>query len=91
MHKITSLILLSAISQSSINAIDDNKIGKGKSGGNETNLSNLSPSKKFTGASYLTFEGVKKGGDSSKKSDGNTKKAAATLKRVSKQLKTPIT
>ena len=39
----------------------------GESGGNETNLSNLSTSTRSTGAGYLTSGGVKRG-------NGNTKK-----------------
>ena len=46
---------------------DEDKVGDGQSNGNETNLSNLSMSKRSTGAGYLTSRGAKRG-------NGNTKK-----------------
>ena len=57
---------LSTISQS-INMANEDEVSDDESGGNETNLSNLSASKKSTGASYLTSKGAQKSG-------GNTKK-----------------
>ena len=49
----------------SIDVADEDEVGK--SGGNGTNLLNLSMSTKYTGAGYLTSKGTKRGG-------GNTKK-----------------
>ena len=48
--------------------MDRDEVGNGKSGGNETNPSNLFTSKRSIGAGYLTFEGAKKGGGNTKKS-----------------------
>ena len=56
-----------------INAVDEYEIDDNKSGGNETNLSNLSPLKKSTRTGYLTFGGAKRGG-------GNTKKGVEAAK-----------
>ena len=53
--------------QFSIDVAGNNEAGRGKSGGNETNLSNWSLSKKCIKAGYLTSKGAKKG-------DGNIKK-----------------
>ena len=50
-----------------IDAADEDEIGRSKSGGNKTSLSNPSTSKKSIGAGYLTFRGAKRGG-------GNTEK-----------------
>ena len=72
MLKILSPTSSSTILQS-INAADKNEVGDGKSGGNETNLSNSSMSKKSFGAGYLTSGGAKKGG-------GNTKKGVKAAK-----------
>ena len=52
-----------------------------KSSSNETNLLNLSASKKSTRAGYLTSKDVKKGGNNPKKSGGNTKKGIKAAKR----------
>ena len=54
------------ILQSLIDAADEDEVGGGESGGNETNLSKLSTSKKSTKAGYLTFKGTKKGSDNLK-------------------------
>ena len=51
----------------SINVVDEDEFGDSESGGNETDLSNLSTLKISIKAGYLTSEGAKKGG-------GNTKK-----------------
>ena len=73
MLKTIRLTNLSTILQLLIDMADKNEVGRGKSDGNETNLSNLSVSKRFTGASYLTSGGTKKGG-------GNTKKGVKATK-----------
>ena len=91
-----SSIGLSTISQSLIDAADENKVDK--SDGNETNLSNSSVLKKSTGAGYLTSKGAKRGNSNTKKSvkparDSNylipdTKKAFNLLQHAFTQ--TPI-
>ena len=68
----TNPISLSTISQLSMDAADEYKIGE--SGGNKTNLSNPSASKKSTKVSYLTSRGAKKGGNNLKRGGGNTEK-----------------
>ena len=45
---------------------DKDEVDDGESIGNETKLSNLSESKKFTEASYLTSEGAKRGNGNAK-------------------------
>ena len=80
MLKTTSLIGLSTISQLLIDAVDKNKIGRDESGGNKTNLSNLSASKKSTKTGYLTLKNAKKGSNNSKKGGGNTKKGITATK-----------
>ena len=50
-----------------IDAADKDKFAGGKIGGNETNLSNLSTSKKSTKTGYPTFKSTKKGGGNIKK------------------------
>ena len=67
----TNLTCLSPISQSLINAVDENKVDE--SGDVETNLSNLSTSRIFTRAGYLTSKDAKKGVDNPKKGGSNTK------------------
>ena len=52
---------------------EENEISDDESCGNETNLSNLSASKRSIRAGYLTFGGVKKG-------NGNTKKIIKAVK-----------
>ena len=74
MLKILSPTGSSTILQS-VEVADEDEIGK--SGGNETNLSNLSVSTRFTKAGYLISEALKR--------------AAAILKSVSKPLEVPIT
>ena len=66
MLKTLSLTSSSTFLQS-INIADEDEIGGGKNGSNETNLSNSSTLKRSTRSDYLTSEGIKKGG-------GNTKK-----------------
>ena len=66
MLKTLSLTSSSTISES-IDMADEDEVDRGKSGGNETNLSNLSASKRSTRAGYLTFGGTKKGGGNIKK------------------------
>ena len=68
----TSLILI--FLQLSMNVLGNNKIGRSKGGGNETNSSNSSISKKSTRADCLTFKSAKKGGANSNSGGGNTKK-----------------
>ena len=51
----------------SINMGNKNELSDGKSGGNETNLSNPSASKRSTEAGYLTSKGAKKSGNKTKK------------------------
>ena len=46
---------------------DEDKVGNGKDGGNETNLSNPSRSKRFIRVGYLTFGDSKRGGGNIKK------------------------
>ena len=46
---------------------DEDELGNDESGGNKTNLSNLSASKKSTGTGHLTFESAKRGGGNVKK------------------------
>ena len=53
----------------SIDMAEKDEIGGSKSGGNKTNLSNLSPSKRSTRAGYLTSGGAKKGVKAAKGSD----------------------
>ena len=49
----------------SINVVDEDEVGE--SGGNETNLSNLSTLIRFTRGGYSTSGGAKKGGNNTKK------------------------
>ena len=51
-----------------IDAVAKDWIVAGENGGNKTNLSNPSASKRSIGAGYLTFGGAKKGGGNTKKS-----------------------
>ena len=74
----TNFIGLSIISQLLIDA--GNKDEVGKSGGNKTNLSNPSISKRSTGADYLIFKGIKKGGNNLKRGGGNTKNCIKAAK-----------
>ena len=67
MLKTISSTYLSTISQLLIDMANKDKVVKGERGGNETNLLNLSVSKKFTGASYLNSKNAKKGGSNIKK------------------------
>ena len=53
---------LSTILQLLTDTANKDKIDRGKSGANETNLSKLSMSKKSTGADHLTSKDAKKGG-----------------------------
>ena len=73
MLRILSLIGSSSILQSLIDVADEYEIVEGESGGNETNLSKPSTSKRSTGADYLTSGSAKKGG-------GNTEKGVKTIK-----------
>ena len=57
----------------SIDPADENKIGRGESSDDETNLSNLSASKWSTKTGYVTFESTKRG-------DANTKKGVKVAK-----------
>ena len=72
MLKTTSLTCWSTISQSLIDATNDNEFGE--SGGNETNLSNPSVSKKSTKASYLNSKSARICGNNLKKGCSNNKK-----------------
>ena len=67
----TSSPTSSSIILQSINVADEEEISENS--GNETNLSNLSVSRKSNGAGYLTFGGAKRGG-------GNTKKGVKAAK-----------
>ena len=75
MLRATSFTCLSTMLQSLIDTADEDKVDADKSDSNETNLSNPFASKRSIEAGYLTFEGVKKGGNNSKKGGGNTKKS----------------
>ena len=70
----------SIISQLLINTSNKNELGGGKSGSNKTNLKNLSTSKKFIKAGYLTSEGAKKSVNNFKKGAGNTQKGIKAAK-----------
>ena len=58
----------------------DNKLERGENGGNETNLPNLSESKKSTKAVYLNFKSAKKCSGNHNSSGGNIKKGAKASK-----------
>ena len=58
-----------------IEAEDEDEVDEGESNSNETNLSNLSASKRSTKAGYLTSKDAKKGGDNLKRGGRNTKKS----------------
>ena len=62
------------ILQLSIDVASSNKIGEVESGGNKTNLSNSSVSKKSTRAGYPNSKDVKDGNDNPNSASGNTKK-----------------
>ena len=74
MLKTTSFTNLSTILQSLIDATDKDEIDEGESDSNETNLVNSFKSKRSTGTGYLTFGGIKKGGNNLQRGGGNTKK-----------------
>ena len=74
MLRTTSLTGSSTILQSLIDAAHKDEIGEGENSGHETNLSNLSASKRSIKAGYLTFKSAKKGGNSPKSGSGNSKK-----------------
>ena len=78
--KTTIFTGLSTISQSSIDVADEEEIGRSEIGGNKTNLSNPSVSKKSTKAGYLTSRGNKKGSNNPKKDGGNTKKGVKAVR-----------
>ena len=50
-----------------IKAADEDRVDDGESSSNKTNLSNSNVSKRLIRASYLTFQGTKKGGSNTKK------------------------
>ena len=58
---------LSNILQLLIKLADEYEVDENENGGNETNLSNLSASKKSIRAGYLTCKGTKKDGGKTKK------------------------
>ena len=74
MFRTTSFAASSTNWQSLIDVVDEDKVGGGKSGGNETNLSNPSALKKSTRAGYVTSKGAKIDGENPKRGSGNTKK-----------------
>ena len=80
MLKTTSPTSSSIILQSSIDAADEDEIGRNESNGNKINLSNPSASKKSTGAGYLTFKGTKKGDGNTNSGGGNSKKSVKATK-----------
>ena len=51
----------------SIDVVDEDEVGDGENGSNETNLSNPSASKRSTETGYLIFKGTKRSGGSTKK------------------------
>ena len=63
-----------------IDAVNEDEVGGSKSDGNEKNPSNLSTSKKSTGAGYLTSNGTKKDGNNPKRGGGNIKKGIKVAK-----------
>ena len=67
MLRVTSPTGSSIVSQSLINIADEDKIDKGESGGNKTNLSKLSVLKKSTKTDYLISKSAKRGGSNTKK------------------------
>ena len=67
----TSSPTSSLIISQSIDVVNEN--GVGESGGNETNLSNLSVLTRSTGAGYITSGDTKRGGGNTKKSVEATK------------------
>ena len=69
----TNLTSSSTILQLLIDATNEDKVGGSESSGTKTNLSSPSTSKNSTGASNLTSEGTKKGGNNSQRGGGNTK------------------
>ena len=73
MLRTTDSTYSSTILQSLIDRVNENEICRIENGGNKTNLSNLSTSKKFIGAGYLTSKGTKKSGS-------NTKKGVETIR-----------
>ena len=75
------------ILQSLIDAVDEDDFSRGKSDINETNLSNLSASKKYTGAGYLNFEGVKRGNGNINTGSGNTNSGDGNTKKSVKAAK----
>ena len=72
MLKNSNLTISSTISQS-IDMANENEVHDGESKDNETNLSNLSVSKRSIKADYLISKGAKRGG-------GNTKKCVKAAK-----------
>ena len=80
MLRTTSFTGKLTILQSLINAANENEVGRYKSGGNETILSNLFASKKFTKAGYPISKNAKKGGKNPKKNGNNTKKDVIAAK-----------
>ena len=74
------LSLALIISHSLIDAAGDNKVDRGESGGDKTNLSNSFVSKKSTRADYLIFKGAKKGGNNFNSGSGKTKKGVKAVR-----------